>query len=316
MWNRPTAAGASGSASRFLFHHAPMALVSAGLLVVFMTVPLFDTATYPHLDLVSGRFPRVGTEPESARRDGDHAAESTASSPAGRHDGGSHHHGRQVRTTRHGGHDGSGDDHDRVNRSGEDQWNVLRSRQVQQFTVASGYLAVAMLAVTLLLGPANLVLRRRNPLSTYLRRDVGIWTAAFSILHVISAILIHVSHGSGVITSVLHFFVAEDGRPLTNSFGWGNWTGSAALLIVLGLLTTSSDAALRMLKARPWKWLQRLTYALFVLVVLHAVFYGALLRMPSPFTLLLVLSVVAVLVGQLVGVWLWRHRRASSASLA
>jgi sulfoxide reductase heme-binding subunit YedZ len=199
---------------------------------------------------------------------------------------------------------------------GDGELSASRSRTVQQLTVATGYVGVGLLALALLLGPANLVLRRRNPVSTYLRRDVGIWTAVFSIVHVMLAVAIHVSHGSGVLTAVLHFFVAENGRPLTNSFGWGNWTGLAALVIVVGLLATSSDAALRTLKARPWKWLQRLTYALFLLVVLHAVFYGALLRMTSPFTRLLLLSVAAVVVGQLVGVWLWRRRHVSSASVA
>jgi DMSO/TMAO reductase YedYZ heme-binding membrane subunit len=143
---------------------------------------------------------------------------------------------------------------------------------------------------------------------------VGIWTAIFSVVHVISAVLMHVSHGSGLLASVLHFFVSQDGSPLINSFGLGNWTGLAALAIVLGLLATSSDVALRRLKARPWKWLQRLTYALFALVILHAFFYGALLRTTSPFTLMLILSVSAVLVGQAVGMYLWRRRSSSIAA--
>ncbi|MGH9383597.1 MAG: ferric reductase-like transmembrane domain-containing protein [Vicinamibacterales bacterium] len=209
-------------------------------------------------------------------------------------------HGRdQTEATNQGGGDAGPRD---------DRTDVALSRRIQQLTVATGYLGVGLLAVTLLLGPANLLLRRRNPVSSYLRRDVGIWTAIFSVVHVILALLIHISHGSGLISSFLHFFVAENGTPLTNSFGLGNWTGLAALVIVLGLLASSSDAALRRLKARPWKWLQRLTYALFGLVILHAFFYGALLRMTSPFTLLLVLSVATVLVGQAVGVVLWRRR--------
>ena len=77
---------------------------------------------------------------------------------------------------------------------------------------------------------------------------------------------------------------------------------------------TGHAVALRKLKARPWKWLQRLNYALFALVTLHAFFYGALLRMTSPFTLLLILSVMAVFVGQTVGVWLWRRRYAAIAA--
>jgi sulfoxide reductase heme-binding subunit YedZ len=97
-------------------------------------------------------------------------------------------------------------------------------------------------------------------------------------------------------------------------------TGLAALVIVAGLLALSSDAALRKLKAKSWKRLQRLNYVLFVLVVVHALFYGALLQETSPYTILLGLGVIAVLVGQAAGIWLFRrrysHRRAESASLA
>jgi len=53
---------------------------------------------------------------------------------------------------------------------------------------------------------------------------------------------------------------------------------------------------------------------LFALVVLHAFFYGALLRVTSPFTFLFGLSVIAVFVGQAVGVWLWRRRHARTAA--
>lgn len=174
----------------------------------------------------------------------------------------------------------------------------------QRLTVATGYLALGLLALTLLIGPANLLLRRRNPVSNYLRRDVGVWTAVFSAIHAIFALQ---AHGGLTISGILGFFV-RDGRPLTNSFGLGNWTGLAATVIVVGLLAISSDFALRRLKARPWKRLQRLNYALFALVLLHAFFYGALLRVTSHFTLLLGLSVIAVFVGQAVGVWLWRRR--------
>lgn len=176
---------------------------------------------------------------------------------------------------------------------------------MRQLTVATGYLALGLLAITLLIGPANLLLRRRNPVSSYLRRDVGTWTAIASVVHVIFGLQVH---GTGQITGYLDYFVA-DGSLLTNSFGLGNWTGLAATVIVVGLLALSNNFALRKLKARRWKRLQRLNYALFALVIAHAYFYGALLRLESPFTLLLGFSVIAVFVGQAVGVWLWRRRR-------
>ncbi len=104
------------------------------------------------------------------------------------------------------------------------------------------------------------------------------------------------------------------GKPLTNGFGLGNWTGLAATVIVVGLLVVSTDRYLRELKAGPWKGLQRLNYTLFALVVLHAVFYGALWRITSPFTLVLIFTVGAVILGQTVGIWLWRRRNGRNAA--
>jgi sulfoxide reductase heme-binding subunit YedZ len=287
---------------RFLRHHVPLAIGSAGLLALFMALPAFDTAAYPHIDVMSGPFPRPPGAREPANRPGGHGEGAMAGDHANHHGSGSH-----ARSMRHGADEAAVRSHADAGRMAE-RSGVVQSRTVQRFTVASGYLAVVLLAVTLLLGPANLVLGRRNPVSTYLRRDIGIWTAAFSIIHVISAALIHVSHGSGLGAAVLHFFVAEDGTPLTNSFGLGNWMGLIAVAIVLVLLATSSDVALRALKAKPWKWLQRLTYTVFALVILHAFFSGALLRLNSPFTRLLTVSVLAVGIGQAVGVRLWRRR--------
>jgi sulfoxide reductase heme-binding subunit YedZ len=175
----------------------------------------------------------------------------------------------------------------------------------QRLTVATGYIATGLLALTLLVGPANLLLRKRNPVSSYLRRDVGMWTAGFSVVHVILGLQVH---SAGQLSAFLNYFFGRDGSPLLNSFGLGNWTGLLATVIAVGLLTISSDLALRTLKAPTWKWLQRLNYALFALVIAHAFFYGALLRITSPFTLLLALSVSAVFVGQAVGFWLWRQR--------
>jgi sulfoxide reductase heme-binding subunit YedZ len=171
-------------------------------------------------------------------------------------------------------------------------------------TTATGYVATGLLGLTLLIGPANLLFRRRTPISTYLARDVGTWATGLSVLHVVFGLTLH--RGPDV-SGMLGYFIAS-GRPLLNSFGLGNWTGLAATVIVVVLLAISSDAALRELKASKWKDLQRLNYTLFGLVALHAFFYGALLRLTSPFTVVGILIVVAVVVGQATGIWLWRRR--------
>jgi sulfoxide reductase heme-binding subunit YedZ len=141
------------------------------------------------------------------------------------------------------------------------------------------------------------------------------WAAVVSLIHVIAGFFVH-GPPAPITERILFYFFGLDGTPLTNNFGWGNWTGLAATLIVAGLLAISSDVALRKLKARRWKNLQRLNYALFVLVIAHAVFYGALLRVTSITTILLGIIVSLVFIGQMGGIWLWqrRHPRTTQVS--
>jgi methionine sulfoxide reductase heme-binding subunit len=260
------------------------------VLVVFMGVPRFDANRYAHADLTSSSLPRQ-------------RAEGRRIEPLPRQVG---HHGG-GRTRQHG--NGAMGQH-RAGRSGhggrDQRSDSFLGLSARGFTVATGYVALGLLALTLLIGPVNLLRRQRNPVSSYLRRDVGAWTATFSVIHVIYGLRVHGS--GGILNNAFFDYFIADGRPLINSFGLGNWTGLLATVIVVGLLALSSDSALRKLKARSWKRLQRLNYALFVLVAAHAFFYGALLRANSPYTWLLLLSVIAVFSGQAVGVWLYRRK--------
>ncbi len=276
MVSKPPLGAGGDLRRRLVFHHVPLALAGAVVIVLFMSLPLFDTTVYPHADIFSGTLPR----------------ERGAEGPIG-------HGGGRAGPMDHGG------DH-----SGPSPEEIQSRSLVRQFTVATGYVALGLLGLTLLIDPANLLLRRRNPVSNYLSRDVGTWAAIGSVVHVILGLQVH---GGGRISDFLDYFVAPDGGPWLNSFGLGNWTGLAALVIVVGLLAISSDLALRKFKARRWKRLQRLNYALFALVIAHAFFYGALLRRTSPFTLLLGFSVIVVFAGQAVGIWLWRRRYSRTA---
>lgn len=78
---------------------------------------------------------------------------------------------------------------------------------------------------------------------------------------------------------------------------------------MVGLTAISSDVALRKLKAKRWKQVQRWNYLLAALAAIHAVLYGAFWRLTSPYTVALIASVVFVVVGQAVGVRLWRRRK-------
>jgi sulfoxide reductase heme-binding subunit YedZ len=267
--------GTSGDQGRrFLWHHVPLAVASAVGFVLWMTLPLFQGAGHQG--------------PPQAMQ---HAAQAGGHQGTPQEAGDLHVDGREDQT-----------------RDPDDLPDELEGRLfMARATTATGYIAVGLLAFTLLIGPANLLLGKRNPISSYLRRDAGAWTAIVSVIHVIVGFQVH---GPPVPLGerIPHYFLRPDGGLLTNSFGLGNWTGLAATVIVVGLLAISSDLALRKLGAGPWKWLQRLNYALFAMVIAHAIFYGALLRVTSASTVLLGLSVVAVVVGQAGGTWLWRRR--------
>jgi sulfoxide reductase heme-binding subunit YedZ len=298
---------------RLLRHHVPLAFVSVSVLVLFMTLPTFDRGT-DHEGMADsmGAMPGMGSPAPTAGGGG----QGGPSGHGGNQGGSSDHEGDQGGSSGHGGTQPGPTDHagpsaapsEHVGGSGSEPEDGIQSTDdrslVRRLTTATGYVATGLLAFTLLIGPVNLLLRRRNPVSGYLRRDVGAWTAIFSAVHVFYGFQVH-----AVLSDFLTYFFAPDGRPLTDSFGLGNWTGLAATVIVVGLLAISSNFALRKLTARPWKRLQRMNYVLFALVIAHAIFYGALSRVTSPFTLLLVLSVTAVFVGQAVGIWLWRRRR-------
>jgi methionine sulfoxide reductase heme-binding subunit len=181
---------------------------------------------------------------------------------------------------------------------------------MRRYSIATGYVALGLLALTLLIGPANLLLGRRIPVSSYLRRDVGISGAIASVVHVVFSLL--VKHGGG---AVLDYFFASGGGLLNNTFGLANYTGLVALLVVAALAVISSNAALRRLKPSNWKRIQRLNYALFALAIAHGVAYGALWRTTSPYTRLLFLLTAIVVVAQVAGVWLYRQRSGRAAAL-
>jgi len=287
--NPPLGGTSANLRHRLLRVHLPLALASALAVLLWMILPTFRPAGQP------------------------------APSQAADHQGATQAAGQQTRS--------QAADHQRPwhvggaappteqsrDRAGTLPWYQDRGF-MSRFSTATGYVALGLVAATLLIGPANFLLRRRNPVSSYLRRDVGTWSAVVSLVHVAAGFQVHGPPQLPFGERILRYFFAPDGSPLTDTFGLGNWTGLAATVIVVGLLAISTDFAQRKLKARPWKWLQRLNYALFALVIAHSIYYGALLRVTSSSTLLLGLIVIAVFVGQAIGVLLWRRRYAKQPS--
>ena len=180
--------------------------------------------------------------------------------------------------------------------------------------MATAYVGVALLGATLVTGPINILRGRPNPISTDVRRDIGIWAGVLSFVHFLVGWQVHMKH------RYLYFFREVEGsdalRPRTDLFGFANYTGLAAVLIAILLLALSNDYCLRTLGSDRWKQLQRWNYALFGLVLLHGVAFQVIEKRELPFVIALSVLVMASLLLQLQGFRRRRGTRRTSATLA
>ena len=169
-----------------------------------------------------------------------------------------------------------------------------------------GYVALAFLLLTLLVGPWSVLTGRRNPLNVYLRRDVGIWAATTGLVHVVFGFQVHVQG------KVWRYFVTDEGgghAPLLNAFGLGNYSGALATLLLAMLLALSNDLSLRRLKSHAWKSLQRLNYLCFGLIAVHALLYQAVEERASVLRAALVAGLAITVTAQALGYLRVRARR-------
>jgi methionine sulfoxide reductase heme-binding subunit len=190
-------------------------------------------------------------------------------------------------------------------------WVLLAHEgRISRLTVATAYAALILLAGTLLLGPLNLLRARPNPISTDLRRDVGIWAALLGVAHVAVGLLTHFPGEPWL------FFFNGGRIPLRlDIFGIANYLGLAATLILVLLLALSNDWALRRFGTQRWKALQRLNYPLIGLVSIHALVYFGYEDRGLPFISVLVVVVSVVVSIQLAGLWKRKHKQAHASGV-
>jgi methionine sulfoxide reductase heme-binding subunit len=166
-----------------------------------------------------------------------------------------------------------------------------------RLSMATAYAGLFFLAVSLWLGPWNVLRRRPNPISFDLRRDVGIWTGVLAILHTVIGLTVHLRGRMW-----MYFFKRLHPLRLQDTqFGFANFTGLAAALLFLMLLAISNDLSLRTLKTHRWKSLQRWTYVAFVLTAAHGIAYQLIEKRHVPWVLVFALVMAAVAAGQILG---------------
>jgi methionine sulfoxide reductase heme-binding subunit len=167
-------------------------------------------------------------------------------------------------------------------------------------SIATAYTSLALLVFVLVVGPLNVVRRRPNPVSTNLRRDAAIWAGAVGLVHVVLGFQ---SHMKGKFWQ--YFVLPGDGGWLVrirfDEFGFANFTGLGATLILILLLALSNDASLRSFGSQRWKALQRTSYGAIILVVAHGIVYQMMEERKLSFVLVNALLILIALAFQLAG---------------
>jgi len=168
---------------------------------------------------------------------------------------------------------------------------------ITRLSFATAWPALVLLTVVLVIGPWRILRGKPPVLSQDLRRDIAIWGGSLGVAH---AVIGNCEHLRG---RPWLYYVYEKTQehlvPLRHDlFGFSNYTGLFASLILLALLATSNDASLRKLGNPGWKSLQRWNYVCCGLTALHT--FGYLigiqsLKWGSITTALLCVAIAAVL---------------------
>ncbi|MGH9945837.1 MAG: ferric reductase-like transmembrane domain-containing protein [Pyrinomonadaceae bacterium] len=183
---------------------------------------------------------------------------------------------------------------------------VQSADEMFRWSLATGYVGIGLLGATLFIGSLNVLRRRRNPVSTDLRRDIGIWCGIISLTHVVIGLQVHMGGNM-----LLYFFRESGGLfnlvPRTDLFGFANYLGLIAVLILCLLLLLSNDASIRRLGKKRWKFYQRWNYALMFFVMLHSIAYQIIETRLIRYLILFGVIVAGTLLIQLLG--LLRHKK-------
>jgi len=137
-------------------------------------------------------------------------------------------------------------------------------------SMASAYVALALLVATLAFGPVAALRGRRYPVSTDLRRDVGIWAGLIAITHVVIGLQVHLR---GKMWEYFVRPVKGTLLPRIDPFGAANYAGVVAALVFVLLLVTSNDASLRRLGVSRWQRVHSSIEWALIATLLHGAAY-------------------------------------------
>jgi len=179
---------------------------------------------------------------------------------------------------------------------------------ITRLSFATAWPGLVLLAVTLVIGPWRTLRGKAPVLSSDLRRDIGIWAGIVGVAHAIIGNCVHLRGRPWL------YYVYEKTQehlvPIRHDmFGFANFTGLFAALLLLALLATSNDASLRKIGQPGWKSLQRWNYVACGLTALHT--FGYLLGIESLKWPSIATAGLCVAISILLQLWGLRQRAAN-----
>ena len=112
-------------------------------------------------------------------------------------------------------------------------------RTLANFSIATAYSSFIFLIISLTIGPIQVLGKSPNPLSSYVRRDVGIWSGVLALTHTVVGLQIHFTG-----RMYLYFLFPSEWQkflPLRyDTFGIANYTGMFATALYCFLLFLSN----------------------------------------------------------------------------
>jgi sulfoxide reductase heme-binding subunit YedZ len=171
---------------------------------------------------------------------------------------------------------------------------------ITRLSFATAYPALILLAATLLIGPWNMIRKQRTPLSSDLRRDIGIWAGILGFFHAIIGQNVHL-RGRPWLYYIYEYRKHGPTGLRHDLFGFNNFSGLAATVVLIVLFATSNDWYLRRLGTQKWKTIQRWNYVCFTLTGAHTLGYQIMEKQQSPFITSAVICLLVTVILQASG---------------
>lgn len=175
--------------------------------------------------------------------------------------------------------------------------------RVAAWSTGTAYVAFVLLAVSLSLGPLNVLRERHNPVHSVLRRDFGMAAGIAAITHTLLGLQVHMGGSVG-----RYFTLPDHVSPSRVAFVTTNYAGLAASLVLLILVAISNNISIRAVGLERWKSVQRIVYFAAVATAVHGLLYQLIEKRFLGAVAFLAVASLAVLMLQL------RGRKAKTAA--